>query len=376
MDTTGVTVESATITSPKEQPKEVMEESAINASPGIEAVVPVESASNGESMESANIGITEDSTAGAMVDSTISTSPESLAAPEVTVDSATAKTNPENLATTEPSAEAATIAKPDDLTTGATADSAISSNPDDKATTTVADSAISTNPDDSATTDVTAVDSTTNSDPENLASTGAPVEADITANPEEPKTGVTEDSAIKANPENSVSTGPSVSTAIVTNPEDLNFGAAIDVVIAAEPENLTLAGVTEDVVISTSPEVASAEVPVEAVIVAKSETLASDDSIEKNAPSPILCEDYGVVVKAFDQRVFVSSNPVKVFVAPTDVKPGCILNPESVVPLLKERKLVSDTELKACDAKENVWAYVGDLNGTPQLSCIAKSDDA
>eukprot|EP00571_Detonula_confervacea_P006099 CAMPEP_0172315936 /NCGR_PEP_ID=MMETSP1058-20130122/26729_1 /TAXON_ID=83371 /ORGANISM="Detonula confervacea, Strain CCMP 353" /LENGTH=352 /DNA_ID=CAMNT_0013030135 /DNA_START=63 /DNA_END=1121 /DNA_ORIENTATION=+ len=104
--------------------------------------------------------------------------------------------------------------------------------------------------------------------------------------------------------------------------------------------------------------------------------LASRDAVDKNAPNPTLCTTYGASAMAFDQRVFVSFNPFNVYVAQADVKPACVLRPSNVVPVLKERKLINDSEVRGCKMNMNTWAFVGDLNDQPQLSCVYKSEDA
>ena len=104
--------------------------------------------------------------------------------------------------------------------------------------------------------------------------------------------------------------------------------------------------------------------------------LASRDAVDKNAPNPTLCTTYGASAMAFDQRVFVSFNPFNVYVAQADVKPACVLRPSNIVPVLKERKLLNDNEIRGCKMNMNTWAFVGDLNDQPQLSCVYKSEDA
>lgn len=104
--------------------------------------------------------------------------------------------------------------------------------------------------------------------------------------------------------------------------------------------------------------------------------LASRDAVDKNAPNPTLCTTYGASAMAFDQRVFVSFNPFNVFVAQADVKPACVLRQSNIVPILKERKLLDDKEIRGCKMNDNTWAFVGDLNDQPQLSCVYKSEDA
>lgn len=78
-----------------------------------------------------------------------------------------------------------------------------------------------------------------------------------------------------------------------------------------------------------------------------------------------------------DQRVFVTFNPFNVYVTQADAKPGCVIRPSNVVQLLQnERKLLSNEEVEGCKNGFNTWAYVGDINSKPQLTCVFQSDDA
>ncbi len=118
-------------------------------------------------------------------------------------------------------------------------------------------------------------------------------------------------------------------------------------------------GVTVDSAINTSPR-----------------DLASRDAIDQAAPNAGLCATMGASAMAFDQRVFVSFNPFNVYVAQADVKPACVLRQANVVPILRDRNLINDAEVRSCKANMNTWAFVGDLSDTPQLSCVYKSEDA
>mmetsp|Transcript_51438 Transcript_51438/g.76796 ORF Transcript_51438/g.76796 Transcript_51438/m.76796 type:complete len:281 (-) Transcript_51438:3-845(-) len=105
--------------------------------------------------------------------------------------------------------------------------------------------------------------------------------------------------------------------------------------------------------------------------------LASRDAIDQAAPNAQLCAQYGASAMAFDQRVFVSFNPFNVYVSQADVKPACVLKSSNVVPVLRERKLINDAEVRSCKQNMNTWAFVGDLDKEyPQISCVYKSDDA
>lgn len=117
-------------------------------------------------------------------------------------------------------------------------------------------------------------------------------------------------------------------------------------------------------------------VTVDSAINTNPRDLASRDAIDQAAPNPNLCATYGASAMAFDQRVFVSFNPFNVYVAQADVKPACVLRPANVVPMLKDKKLINDEEVRACKQNMNTWAFVGDLKDQPQLSCVYKSADA
>lgn len=117
-------------------------------------------------------------------------------------------------------------------------------------------------------------------------------------------------------------------------------------------------------------------VTIESQINTSPKDLASRDAIDRNAPNPTLCAQYGASAMAFDQRVFVSFNPFNVYVAQADVKPACVLRQSNVVQVLQGRKLINDNEVRSCKRNVNTWAFVGDLDNMPQLSCVYQSEDA
>ena len=104
--------------------------------------------------------------------------------------------------------------------------------------------------------------------------------------------------------------------------------------------------------------------------------LASRDAIDNAAPNPTLCAKLGASAMAFDERVFVTFNPFNVYVSQADVKPACVLREANVVPVLKAQGLINDAEVRSCKQNMNTWAFVGNLEDTPQLSCVYKSQDA
>lgn len=117
-------------------------------------------------------------------------------------------------------------------------------------------------------------------------------------------------------------------------------------------------------------------VTVDSAINTDPKDLASRDAIDQAAPNKELCQQYGSSAMVMDQRVFVSFNPFNVYVTQADTKPGCVLRPSTVVPILASRGLLDKNEIASCKNNMNTWAFVGDLDGRPQLSCVYKSQDA
>jgi hypothetical protein len=85
---------------------------------------------------------------------------------------------------------------------------------------------------------------------------------------------------------------------------------------------------------------------------------------------------YGASTLVLDHRIFVSFNPFSIYVTQADVKPGCVLRAANVVQALQGRGLLTEEEVQTCKNGSNTWAYVGDINDKPQLSCVYQSDDA
>mmetsp|Transcript_21594 Transcript_21594/g.34199 ORF Transcript_21594/g.34199 Transcript_21594/m.34199 type:complete len:273 (+) Transcript_21594:145-963(+) len=103
--------------------------------------------------------------------------------------------------------------------------------------------------------------------------------------------------------------------------------------------------------------------------------LASRDAIDRAAPNPSICQKYGSSGIAMDSRVFMTFNPFSVYVAQSDVKPACVLRPSNWN-ILEREKLVTPEEVNFCKNSMNTWAFVGNLEDRPQISCVYQSDDA
>ena len=93
------------------------------------------------------------------------------------------------------------------------------------------------------------------------------------------------------------------------------------------------------------------------------------------APPRQACFANGYSAVAFDQRVYLSLNPFAVYVDQAVIKPGCVLR-MSTWKELERRNLVTPDDVATCKKAMNTFAYVGDLNDSPEISCVYQSDDA
>lgn len=64
-----------------------------------------------------------------------------------------------------------------------------------------------------------------------------------------------------------------------------------------------------------------------------------------------------------------------VYVTQPEIKPGCVLR-RSNYNVLESRKLVSRDEAEMCKRGMNTFAFVGDLENAPEVSCVYHSEQA
>lgn len=103
--------------------------------------------------------------------------------------------------------------------------------------------------------------------------------------------------------------------------------------------------------------------------------VASTELIDRKTPNSELCMSNGYSSMVFDQRLFVTFNPFNVYVTQPEIKPGCVLR-RSNYNVLETRKLVSRDEADMCKRGMNTFAFVGDLENAPEVSCVYHSEQA
>ncbi|KAL4858790.1 hypothetical protein ACK3TF_001181 [Chlorella vulgaris] len=105
------------------------------------------------------------------------------------------------------------------------------------------------------------------------------------------------------------------------------------------------------------------------------QNMASTQLIDNKTPNSEICMANGYSSMVFDQRIFVSFNPFNVYVSQPEVKPGCVLR-RANVNVLERRGLVDGSQVSACKRNMNTFAFVGDLEGSPEVSCVYHSEEA
>jgi hypothetical protein len=105
------------------------------------------------------------------------------------------------------------------------------------------------------------------------------------------------------------------------------------------------------------------------------QNVASRDFIDRAAPNPELCVQYGASAMVMDARLFVTLSPFKVYVSQPQMRPGCVMRSNNWS-ILEQRKLVTGDQVRECKQKMNTFGFTGNLESSPQINCIYQNDSA
>ena len=103
--------------------------------------------------------------------------------------------------------------------------------------------------------------------------------------------------------------------------------------------------------------------------------VASREVIDRSAPNPELCIQYGASAMVTDMRVFITLNPFNVYVTQPTMQPGCVLRRNNWS-ILEQQRLVSNEQVRDCKNRMNTFGFTGPLEGSPKISCIYQNDSA
>ena len=105
------------------------------------------------------------------------------------------------------------------------------------------------------------------------------------------------------------------------------------------------------------------------------DNVATQVMFDRATPNADACAAYGASAVVFDQRIFLSFNPFNVYVSQPEMKPGCVLR-RSNWSVLENRNLLPREAAEDCKQHLNTFAFVGDLQGRPEVSCVYHSEQA
>jgi hypothetical protein len=103
--------------------------------------------------------------------------------------------------------------------------------------------------------------------------------------------------------------------------------------------------------------------------------VASREVIDRYAPNPELCAQYGASAMVMDTRLFVSLNPFNVYIGQPSLRPGCVLRTNNWA-ILEQRKLVTSDQVRDCKNRMNTFGFTGDLGSQPEITCVYQNDGA
>ena len=109
-----------------------------------------------------------------------------------------------------------------------------------------------------------------------------------------------------------------------------------------------------------------------------SDDIRSVDSsfqIDRKAPNPELCQQFGASAVVTDMRVFLTLNPFSVYLTQPRMQPGCVLR-RTNWSLLEQKNLVSSEQVRDCKRRMNTFGFVGVLEGKPKIDCVYQNDAA
>ncbi len=97
--------------------------------------------------------------------------------------------------------------------------------------------------------------------------------------------------------------------------------------------------------------------------------------LETRAPNAELCVQFGSSAIVMDTRVFVTLNPLNVFVSQPSTQPGCVLRSNNWS-VLEQRGLLKGEQERSCRQRMNTFGFTGTLESSPQIDCVYQNDAA
>ncbi|GAB4367134.1 MAG: DUF3172 domain-containing protein [Elainellaceae cyanobacterium] len=107
-------------------------------------------------------------------------------------------------------------------------------------------------------------------------------------------------------------------------------------------------------------------------------SVATRYDIDRSAPDPELCVQYGASAIAVDMRAFLTLNPFNVYVSQPVMQPGCVIR-SSNWSILQSRNVIDSKDVNQCRNRMNTFAYTGSIEANAQearIDCVYQNDAA
>lgn len=105
------------------------------------------------------------------------------------------------------------------------------------------------------------------------------------------------------------------------------------------------------------------------------QNVVTREAIDRSAPDPELCAQYGASAMVTDMRVFVTLNPLSVYVTQPNIRPGCVLRRNNWA-IVEQKKLVTSDQVRECKDRLNTFGYTGKLESNPEITCVYQNENA
>lgn len=103
--------------------------------------------------------------------------------------------------------------------------------------------------------------------------------------------------------------------------------------------------------------------------------IVTQGDLDTRAPNAEICAQFGASAIAMDTRVFVTLNPLNVFVSQPTSRPGCVLRSNNWT-ILEQRGLLNSEQVRSCRQRMNTFGFTGTLESSPEIDCVYQNDAA
>ncbi|MGI0487090.1 DUF3172 domain-containing protein [Pantanalinema rosaneae CENA516] len=109
--------------------------------------------------------------------------------------------------------------------------------------------------------------------------------------------------------------------------------------------------------------------------VGSGEKIVNQIDLDLKAPNSDICVQYGASAIVMNTRIFVTLNPLNVFVSQPTTQPGCVLRTNNWA-ILEQRGLLKNEQARDCKQRMNTFGFTGQLETSPEIDCVYQNDAA